>query len=83
MPMIDMDFNEPAFPDLAAKDPIMLETDCRASMLIGGMSSGKSSVFMVFKMPDGKEAVWQTSLDMLEAYVRACRAREEYVRSLA
>lgn len=70
-------FAEPAWPDLGVAEVGLVVA---GTVLIGGMSSGKSSVALRMATPgDGPDLVGQCSLDHLEAFVRACRGREQFV----
>jgi len=66
------------WPDLAGRELVRLELQ-EVAMLAGGMSSGKSSVSFRLDLPDGRTVIAEQSLDQLEAFVRACRAREQYL----
>lgn len=69
----------PDLADKAAAGELIKAELSDAAMLIGGMSSGKSSVAFRVELPDGKVLFAEQSLDQLEAFVRACRAREQYL----
>lgn len=75
-------FDEPAWPDL---DPStdQLGRVVAGTMLVGGMTSGKSSVALRIELPAEKTAVAEMSLAQLEMFVQACRGREAYLQGLA
>jgi len=66
------------WPDLATKNTIQIPDDqpIGLALLHGGMASGKPSVTIRLDLPDGTPVVAQTSLKLLEAFVRVARARE-------
>ena len=76
MGVFEIVFDEPAWPDIAGSAPLF--TVVAGTMLIGGMQSGKSSVALRVEH-NGVVALAECSLDHLEMFVKACRAREQYL----
>lgn len=73
------------WPDLDAEH-IDVADSLELALLPGGMHSGRSSVTFRMNVGDGhldSVTLYQVSLDNLETAVRACRAREEYLRDIA
>ncbi len=73
-----INFQEPAWPDLAATQPPFLQV-VAGTLVVNGMSSGKSSVALRLEGEPGELVVGEMSLEHLEAFVRACRARESFL----
>jgi hypothetical protein len=84
MPALDIIMDgDGCWPDLIRSGGKVGDVDAElvaAALLIGGMQSGKSSVTLRLRMPDGNAVLAQTSLDLLEAAVRAFRGREAGIR---
>lgn len=77
-----INFNEPPWPELEeAKHPILHTID-GGTMLVNGMKSGKSAVVLRMTTAMDEVILGQMSLAMLESFVKACRAREEYLEGL-
>ena len=70
-------FEEPAWPHLSKDTPVDKITE--ATMLVGGMSGGASSVCLRIEDDEGNVRLAQTSLKLLETLVKACRGREAAV----
>ncbi len=73
------------WPDLDSASVFVADT-FELALLPGGMTSGQSSVTLRMNTVDGEGTVvvlYQVSLGNLETAVRACRAREEYLREIA
>lgn len=73
------------WPDLD-KATVFVADNFELALLAGGMTSGRSSVTLRMNTIDGEGTVavlYQLSLDNLETAVRACRAREDYLRDVA
>lgn len=66
-----------AFPDLPDREVITTNRGTMAR-LKAGMTSGKSSVVIRIDIDDKQTVMFQTSLALLEAGVRAFKARDEY-----
>lgn len=79
MPTININFNEPAWPELAkiagTDQLIEVTTPISITGLKGGMQSGRTSVTLRCDLPDGKVVLIQTSLRVLLATARAFQAR--------
>jgi hypothetical protein len=67
------------WPDLADRRADRVELQ-EAALLVGGMVSGKSSVSFRLELPGGKVVIAEQSLDQIEGFVKACRAREVFVQ---
>jgi len=63
------------WPDLSLK-VVREAKEIEVACLLCGMQSGKTSVTFRLDMPDGDVVLAQTSLELLEAAVRAFRANE-------
>ena len=70
------------WPDLRTKAPeeIIHVIGLEVAMLVGGMSSGKSSVAFRFDLEDGRVVVAEASLDLLETAVKSMRAKEASIQ---
>jgi hypothetical protein len=56
---------------------IHLTNDIEVTSLAGGMESGKPSVAFIFKLPDGKAVVAETSLELFITAARGLAAAHE------
>lgn len=75
MPSLDMRLNgDGAFDDWVGKEPHHY-THFRMTGLRDGMSSGKPSLMFGVELPDGSFVVLETSGMLLEASIRAFKAR--------
>jgi hypothetical protein len=77
MPVISMNFNEPAWPDLADKGDKVIDYQdpISATALPGGMQAGGTSIALRFDLPDGQIVIVQTSLAALNMLVRGVIGR--------
>jgi hypothetical protein len=76
MPVIDLKVDgDDAWTDTQLSEIIDCGTTIKMAGLRGGMGSGKPSVAIRLDLPDGRAAIAQTSLAMLETVTRALIAR--------
>lgn len=68
--------NTPAFENLSESDTVWVEPDGFV-ILEGGMESGKTSVALSFKLPDGKTAIAETSAEIFNGMAVALRGAEQ------
>jgi len=75
MPVLKIVLEEPAWPDLAAKDVIHTKDPIGVTVLKGGMESGKPSVAFRIDLPDGTVILAETSLALFLTAADAFKAR--------
>jgi hypothetical protein len=83
MPVMDLVFNEPAWPDLlerAGDDKVFLlmgqdSAPIKVTGLAGGMQSGKLSVALRIDLPNGGVVVTETSLALFLTAADGLKAR--------
>lgn len=74
MPAIEINFNEPAWPDMEP-DFIHTTEPIGVTALAGGMMSGAPSVAFRIKLPDGKYVIAETSLALFFTAADAMKIR--------
>lgn len=78
MPVLSLNFNEPAWPELDRDRIIHVGEGAPpigVAVLEGGMASGAPSVALRVDLPDGKVVVAETSLKLFLAAADALKAR--------
>ena len=75
MPAMELNFSEPAWPELANETVIHTTEKIGVTALQGGMASGKPSVAFRIKLPDGKYVIAETSLGLFLSAADAFKAR--------
>lgn len=78
MPVIEITFAEPAWPDLLGPDapPLIHYRDpIKATALPHGMASGGTSIALRLDLPDGTVVIAETSLAAFNALLRGIIAR--------
>ena len=66
------------WPDLSSRR-VAKPANVQAAMLPGVMESGRTGITFRLNMPDGSVVLYETSLRILEATVKAFRVREEFL----
>lgn len=75
MPTINLNLDEPAWPDLPGKNVIHYTDPIAMSALAAGMESGQPSVAFRFDLPDGSVVIAESSLAVLTMAVRGIGAK--------
>lgn len=77
MPVIDLTFADPAWPDLMDRDLDLIHyrEPIKATALPGGMASGATSIALRFDLPSGHVLIVETSLAALNALLVGIKAR--------